>query len=238
MKKVTERLVSLIVWTSGVCAFVLLGLFILFATLFIDPKHIDGFVKTGCRYILRSLFIHVEVQGLCNVQPNRTYLFVANHVNLFDAFVLKGYIPVFVRGLELDKHFEWFFYGAIIRRLGMIPISHVNARAALASLNRAKDALADGTSIVVLPEGHRTLDGKFGPFKRGAFLLARDAGMDILPLVMVGAYRIKHKGRMLIRPGKMTLRFGEPILYQDIKDLKINDIRTHVHERMTELFNR
>jgi 1-acyl-sn-glycerol-3-phosphate acyltransferase len=238
MKKVTERLVSFIVWTTGICAFVPIGLSILAATLFIDPKHIDGFIKAGCRCLLRFLFIHVEVEGLRNVQPNRTFLFVSNHVNLFDVFVLKGYIPGFVRGLELDIHFQWFFYGTIIRRLGTIPVSHTNARTALESLNRAKDELADGTSVVVLPEGHRTLDGKFGPFKRGAFLLARDAGVDIIPLVMVGAYRIKRKGSSLIRPGKMILRIGEPILYQDIKDLKINDIRIHVHDTMMELFNR
>jgi 1-acyl-sn-glycerol-3-phosphate acyltransferase len=93
-------------------------------------------------------------------------------------------------------------------------------------------------SIIVLPEGHRTLDGNFRPFMRGVFLLAKEAGTAIMPMVMVGAFEINRKGSLLVRPGKMVLRFGEPISYEDIKDLKVGDIRNKVRDRMLELFNR
>lgn len=177
------------------------------------------------------------MEGLEHVQPQQTYIFMANHVNIFDVFVLYGYLPGFVRGVELDEHFEWLFYGLLIRRLGMIPISHTNARSALKSLQHAKKAIVGGTSIVILPEGGRTLTGHLSPFKRGSFLLAKEAEVDIVPVVMVGAYQIKRKGSSLIRPGNMTLRFGEPIAYQDIKDLDVREITSYVHHIMSALFH-
>jgi 1-acyl-sn-glycerol-3-phosphate acyltransferase len=237
LRKIKEILISVFVWISGLSVFIPLGLIILLLSIFINPKHFDHFIKASCRIILRFLCIRIQVEGLDLFQTHQTYVFMSNHVNLFDVFVLYGYIPNFVRGIELDKHFDWPFYGLIIRRLGMISISHTNARSALKSLKRAKRAIADGTSIIILPEGGRTLDGKFKPFKRGSFLLAKEAGVDIVPLVMVGAYHIKQKGSLLIRPGKMALRFGEPISYQDIKDLEIHEIASCVQHRMSGLFN-
>lgn len=237
MRNIKEKLISTAVWILGLSAFIPLGSIILLLSLFINPQHFDPFIKLSCRIILRFLRIRIRVEGVEHVHPRQTYIFMANHVNIFDVFVLYGYIPGFVRGVELDKHFGWPFYGLLIRRLGMIPISHTNARSALRSLRHAQTALAHGTSIVILPEGGRTLTGDIGPFKRGSFLLATKAEIDIVPVVMVDAYRIKHKGSSLIRPGKMTLRFGEPIAYQDIKHLNTRDLTARVRQTMSALFH-
>jgi len=237
LKKIRENLISLLAWISGLSAFLVLAAIILLASLIVDLKHIDRMIKSSCRIIMRMLFIRVKVEGRHLLDPSRTYLFMSNHVNLFDVFILYGYIPHFCRAVELDKHFTWPIYGTIIRRLGMIPISHTRARGALKSLERAKKKLESGISMIILPEGHRTRDGKIGSLMRGSFLLAKQAGADIEPLVMVGARQINHKGSLLIRPGKMTLRFGEPISYQDIRTLEIDEIKSYVHDRMSKLFH-
>lgn len=233
-----ETLVSGAAWVCGLGSFIILGLLFLITSLFVDPKRFDLFIKAGCRLILRCMFIHVRVRGGGRIDPKRTHLFIANHVNSLDVFVLYGYIPNYFRGIELDEHFRWFFYGPIIRRLGMIPISQTNGRSALKSLKRAQQALSSGTSILILPEGGRTLDGRLQPFKRGSFLLAARARADIVPLAMVGAFDIYRKGRRLIRPGKMTLRFGAPIEYATIRDLDVSQIETLVRNRMMELIAR
>ena len=232
----TERLVSGFVWITGLCTFVFLGSIVVFLSLFVQAKYFDGFVKACCRSVIRSLFIRINIEGRDHIRPDTTYLFMSNHVNIFDVFILFGYIPTLVRGVELDDHFTWPFYGRIIRRLGMIPISHSNPRAALKSLNSAKEAIAEGTSILILPEGGRTLDGQFKPFMRGTFLLAKQAGVDIVPMAMIGAFEIKRKGSNLIRPGKLTLRFGEPIPFEKIKDQKTKDISDYVRQKMLDLF--
>jgi len=232
-----ENFISGVVWILGISTFIPLGTIILVLSIFINPKHFDRFIKATCRIIMRALCIRIQVEGLQHVQSQQTYVFIANHVNLFDVFVLYGYIPNFLRGVELDEHFDWPFYGLLIRRLGMIPISQTNARSALKSLHHAKKTIAEGTSIIILPEGGRTLDGQLQPFKRGAFLLAKEAGVDIVPVVMIGAYQIKRKGSSLIRPGNMTLRFGKPIPHQDIKHLNSADLASHVRQIMLALFH-
>jgi 1-acyl-sn-glycerol-3-phosphate acyltransferase len=238
LTKIKELIISGMAWISGLTIFIPFGLSIISASLFIDPKKLDRFIKASCRLVLRFLFIRIKIEGLNHFQAGKTYLFIGNHVNLFDPFVLYGHIPNFFRGVELDEHFNWFFYGLLIRRLGMIPISQSNSRAAYKSLVKAKQAIAAGTSILILPEGGRSLDGTFRPFKPGAFRLAKEANVDIVPLVMVGAYQINYKGSLLIRPGKMTLCFGKPIPLNKIKTLSVNELSDYVRSIMLALFNR
>jgi 1-acyl-sn-glycerol-3-phosphate acyltransferase len=85
----------------------------------------------------------------------------------------------------------------------MFPISRKNTQRAVESLRRAAAwiRLRPDFSFAILPEGTRTRDGNLGLFKRGGFLLALETGLDILPLVQMGAYRIARKGSLLIRPG-------------------------------------
>jgi len=236
-RRCREILISALAWAIGLCAFVPVGLMVLLFSRLAHPRRFAWLVKLGCRIIMSALLVRVSVEGRHRFKHDRTYLFVCNHVNIFDVFVLYGFIPNYFRGIEMDEHFDWFFYGRIIRRLGMIPISQTHARSALKSLKVAEQAMAGGTSILILPEGGRTLDGQFQPFKPGAFTLARRAGVDVVPMAMVGAFEIKRKGSLLIRPGRMTLRFGKPIAYKEIKALPVKEISMLVRGRMLELFN-
>ena len=84
----------------------------------------------------------------------------------------------------------------------MVPIDRKNSPKARESIKQAADLVRNRKefSIAILPEGTRTLDGKLGPFKRGGFHLALETGLDILPIVQKGGYRIIHKGSLLIHP--------------------------------------
>jgi len=236
VKKVKVNLVSALAWLCGFSAFLLVSLSLLIAGIVINPRRFDGLIKAGCRLIMRMLFIRIRVEGRDHVDPCRPYIFMCNHVNQFDGIVLYGYIPNFARGVELDTHFKWFFWGWVLRRLEMIPISRTNARSAMNSLMQANKALAGGASIMIMPEGTRTLTGKFGPFKRGPFLLAKEAEADIVPMVMVGAFEIKRKGSPLIHPGKMRLRFGKPVLYSETCNLEADELKNLVRDKMLQLF--
>ncbi len=235
MQKSASYLVSGLAWISGVTVFMLAGSLVLLASLFMNPRRFDRLIKAACRLIVRALFVRVQVTGAQQLQAEKTYLFMANHVNLFDVFVLYGHVPHSFRGVELDDHFSWFFYGRIIKAIGMIPISHTRARSAMKSLEKAKEALDHGTSVLILPEGGRTLTGRLEPFKRGTFYLAKEGGVEVAPLMMIGAYAINRKGSLLIRPGKMTLAVGQPIGHGEIKDLTVDEIKTLVFERMKAL---
>ena len=232
---IREKTVSILIWILGSVYFVsLIPLAILLMILF-KPRICDKAVKCICRFFVRGLFIRVRLEGLANIEPNRTYIFMSNHVNIFDAFVLNGYIPNFGRAVELDTHFTWPIYGAAIRRFGNIPISHKNPRQALESLKTAEQALNDGVSIIILPEGTRTLDGKLKPFKRGPFLLAKNVRFDIVPIVLQGSYHVKRKGDPLIRPGTIICRLGKIIPLAKIHQMKTEDLRPYVRQVMQEM---
>jgi 1-acyl-sn-glycerol-3-phosphate acyltransferase len=236
--KAIALLRSGVAWAAGMCLFVPLGSLVVLLSFLAPPRRFHAFTSLSCRLILKALGVRVTVTGREFLHPGRAYLFVGNHVNLFDVFVFYGYIPLFFRGVELDEHFDWFFYGRIIRRLGMIPISQSNGRAALRSLKTAQAALAGGTSVLILPEGGRTLDGAFQPFKKGAFLLAKRVAVEVVPVVMTGAFEILQKGRLFIRPGRMGLHLGAPIAHGTLQHMQVEAIADLMRRRMTELFAR
>jgi 1-acyl-sn-glycerol-3-phosphate acyltransferase len=217
--------------------FIPLGIIVYLGAFFCGPKRFSIFVKAGCRLVIRAMFIRVKKEGLAHFAPTGTYLFMANHVNILDILILYGFIPNYFIGVELEDHFRWPFYGPIIRQLGIIPISHKNGRLAYKSLQQARAKLDQGISIVILPEGGRTLTGQFKPFKRGAFILAQEAQKDIVPVVMIGAFKILQKGSRLIRPGKLILRFGEVIPAHAFSGKSVDQIKNEVHQTMLNLFN-
>lgn len=236
IKLIFDWLVTIGIWAIGLGLFIPLAFIIILGSFITTSRTFDKFIKACARLILRCMFIRIQVETLDNFNHQKTYIFIANHVNILDILILFGYIPNFVRGVELDKHFSWPLYGLVLKRMGHIPISHNNPRRAMQSIALAQNALKNGTSIIILPEGGRTLDGHFKPFKRGPFLLAKQANVDIIPTVMINAFRVMRKGSLLIRPGKIILRFGQIISYESIQGLEIDKIKDLVHREMTRLF--
>lgn len=230
-----EYMTAAILWIIGGIAFFILVLILILTTFLISFPKYDPFLKWMCRLLLGLLFIRVKVEGIENIDRRRTYLFFANHVNIFDVIVFSGYLPTLVRGVELESHFRWPLYGFALRRVGNIPISHRNPLSAVKSLDRAGKALESGTSIIILPEGHRTLDGKMRPFKRTPFQFALQAKVDIVPLALSGAFQVKRKGSWIIRPGTITLRIGVPITFSSLADYNSVQLRDIVRERISAL---
>jgi 1-acyl-sn-glycerol-3-phosphate acyltransferase len=203
MRKPGDRLRSFLIWLIALplflyaCVLVWLGSFVLRA------RGLDNLIKAGCRTVLLVCGIRVRVSGRENLAHGRQYVVMMNHVNFFDPLVFQAAFPGWARGVEEESHFRWPVYGGTIRRIGMFPISRKNTQRAVESLRRAAAwiRLRPDFSFAILPEGTRTRDGNLGLFKRGGFLLALETGLDILPLVQMGAYRIARKGSLLIRPG-------------------------------------
>ena len=105
----------------------------------------------------------------------RTSIFICNHVNLFDAFVIYSAIPQFVRGLELDSHFKIPAYGWMMKRFGNIPVSRGGGPSQFKkTLEQVRSHLANGISVIIFAEGTRTLDGRVGPFEK----VVRDGTSD------------------------------------------------------------
>jgi|WetSurMetagenome_2_1015567.scaffolds.fasta_scaffold50601_2 1-acyl-sn-glycerol-3-phosphate acyltransferase len=207
MRRFFESLRSLLIWIATLPVFTVCCLAILFDAVVLRRAGLDRVVKATCRIVLFCCGIRLRLSGAENVVPGRQYIIMMNHVNFFDPFVFYARYPGLARGIEEESHFRWPVYGWAIRGIGQIPISRTNIARALESLARAAALIKANPrySIVVLPEGTRTLDGKLRAFKRGGFHLAVEAGLDILPIVQIGAGKINRKGSRLIRPGRIDV---------------------------------
>lgn len=232
-----KYIVSLILYALGSIPFLILGLSVIVCSYLFKPRQYDKFIKWLCRMLLRSFFIQVKVVGLEKIDPNKTYIFMSNHVNIFDVFLLYGYIPNFARGVELDSHFSWPIWGAVITRFGNIPISQKHFQRAMESLGKAEQAIQNGTSIIILPEGHRTRDGTLLPFMRGPFLMAKKAKTDIVPTAIIGAFEIKRVTHWVTRPGTVKFVIGDVIPYQSFKSLSTHELKDLVKERIQKLID-
>ena len=207
MRKLGDRLRSFLIWLIGLPVFLYACVLVWLGSFVLRGRGLENLIKAGCRVVLFVCGVGVRVRGRENLVPGRQYVVMMNHVNFFDPLVFYAAFPGIARGVEEESHFRWPVYGGTIRRIGMFPISRRNTERAIESLRRAAAwiRLRPDFSFAVLPEGTRTRDGKLGPFKRGGFLLALETGLDILPLVQSGAYRISRKGSLLIRPGRVDM---------------------------------
>jgi 1-acyl-sn-glycerol-3-phosphate acyltransferase len=234
MTRGLEVLRSVLLWTAAFPVFIFVCLAIMAVALVSRGPVLERTIKSGCRVILGLAGVRIRLHGRENFKPGSRYLVMMNHVNLLDPFVFYARFPGFARTVEEEGHFRWPVYGWMLRKIGQIPINRVNPRKAAASLARAGEFIRSRRdfSFIVFPEGTRTLDGKLGPFKRGGFLLAREAGLEILPIVQVGSYRIMRKGSRLLRPGRVDVYLEPAIALSGTGRADVSDGMARVREIM------
>jgi 1-acyl-sn-glycerol-3-phosphate acyltransferase len=136
---------------------------------------------------------------------------MSNHESWLDIPALLATIPVQVRFLAKKSLFSWPFFGWAIASMGFIPVDRENRRTAIRSFEDAAARIRAGRSVLIFPEETRSVDGNLLPFQRGGFLIALKAGIPIVPVGLDGPRRCLPKHSYLLRPGVITVRFGDPI---------------------------
>ncbi len=151
-------------------------------------------------------------------------ILMGNHVNLIDPFIVRAAFRDPFVALEKASHFQWPVYGLLIRRLGNIPVHADRPISARATLKNAREALAQGISLLVFPEGTRTRTGDLGPFHKGAFYIAQRSGADMVPFTMRGSHAINRCGSLLIHPGTIDFIISPPLCAVEWVDRSIDDL--------------
>jgi 1-acyl-sn-glycerol-3-phosphate acyltransferase len=181
-----------------------------------------GSPKLGCvceavprrwsRVLLRAAGVRVVAENARGLDRDVPRVVVANHVSWFDVLALCVATPgrfLFVAKKEVRRA---PFLGRSIEVCGHIFIDRSNRQAALESLVGLRERLAKEKPIIIMfPEGTRSATGELQPFKKGAFVLAVEGGADVVPTAVVGSRAIMRKHSLLIHPGTITVRFGDPI---------------------------
>lgn len=155
--------------------------------------------------------VRVTVKGRDKISRGRSYVFVANHQGAYDIFSIYGYLGHNFRWM-MKKSLERIpLVGYSCKVSGHIFVDNSSPSAVKATMQTAERRLAGGMSVVVFPEGSRTLDGKMHTFRRGAFTLAIEFGLPVVPITIDGAYDVLRRGTLLPRPGHIKLTIHEPI---------------------------
>jgi 1-acyl-sn-glycerol-3-phosphate acyltransferase len=179
--------------------------------------------------------IRLTVSGLAGLDRTRTYLIMGNHQSLFDLFVIPAAIPLTYVAVEAAYHFSIPLWGRLVTRWGCIPIHRNNLEKAKQSLEIARQRLREGTSIIILPEGHRTLTGEMGEFKKGPFHLACQAGADILPFAISGLFDYHPKGTFRLNPQPVHVAIGSVIPHKTAAGMTPEQLRDHVRNIIADL---
>jgi 1-acyl-sn-glycerol-3-phosphate acyltransferase len=235
MRKIYVTTRALVLWAiSGMHFFVLCTLLVLLGIL-VDPRKNDWPQRVFFRNILRLIGVKFEVRRALGFDPQRTSIFICNHVNIFDAFVIYSAIPQFVRGFELESHFKIPAYGWMMGRFGNVPVPDDNNRAGLARMiERARAALDSGVSLIAFAEGGRTRDGHVAPFKKGIFSIAQRFGVPIVPMSIVGSFEFHRTGDWMIYPGKITVYLHDTIDTKNIRRDQVDELRDRVQQIVSE----
>ena len=179
----------------------------------IGGAHIWGYYpgKIWSQLICYILLIPVEVHGREKIHKRTSYVFVPNHQGAFDIFLIYGF---------LGRNFKWMmkkslrkipFVGKACESAGHIFVDRSSPKKVLATMRQAESSLKDGVSLVVFPEGARTFTGHMGYFKRGAFQLADELQLEVVPVTIDGSFEILPRTGKWIHRHRMILTIHEPI---------------------------
>ena len=157
------------------------------------------------------MFLPVSVDGQEHIVPGQSYVFVANHQSMFDVWLVYGWLPVIFKWLMKAELRKVPFVGTGCKAAGHIFIDRRNTKAALESLKEVEKQLVNGVCTVIFPEGTRSLNGEVGRFKRGAFQIAWDLGLPVIPLSLDGCYEVLPKGKPFVYHAPVHMHIGEPI---------------------------
>jgi 1-acyl-sn-glycerol-3-phosphate acyltransferase len=168
--------------------------------------------------------IFVTVHGRGNIDKRQSYVIIANHQSHYDIPLLYGWLGIDFKWVMKKELRKIPGLGISAEKVGHIFIDRSNTQKAVESLRIAKAKIKDGTSVVFFPEGTRTNDGKVKRFYKGAFNMAGELQIPILPITIVGTNRILPARSVLICPGKVKMVIHPPISVEEYDKTNVREL--------------
>jgi len=215
--------------------------FVLLALIVGSPRLLYRVGHIGVRLGLLLSGIRYTVSGIEHVDPGRAAVYAVNHAsNVEPPILFDALSPLFPRLRIL--------YKAELRRLpvltrawdlaGFVPLERGNPDQSLPAIDRAAEALREGNSFLIFPEGTRSRTGALLPFRKGGFIMALKGGAPVVPVAIKGAREAMRKGSPWIRPVTVRVAFGPPVetagLTLDDRDKLIAKVRAEVERLLKD----
>ncbi len=180
--------------------------------------------------VSKLMGLSYSVHGAEKVTPGASYIVTPNHQSNADIVALVLALPLRFRWVIKKSLLRIPLFGWGLARTGAIAIDRSNRRQSIESLRRASEKLRGGWSVLIYPEGTRTPDGNLLPFKKGAFMMAVQTGIPILPVTNNGAFKVLPRNSVWFRPGHITVTIGDPIVTEGLTEEDVPELmeRTRV----------
>jgi 1-acyl-sn-glycerol-3-phosphate acyltransferase len=172
--------------------------------------------------------IFVRVVGRENIEKKQSYVIFCNHQSHYDVIVLYGWLGVDFRWVIKSELRKVPGLGIGCEKIGHIFIDRSNTKAALAAINAARNQIVDGTSVIFFPEGSRSRNNELGRFKKGAFKMAFDIKIPVLPITIIGTKNILPPKTIRLLPGKVKMIIHQPVDIAKYRDADINELMEKV----------
>lgn len=156
-------------------------------------------------------FVKVTVEGRENIEKGQSYVFVANHQGAYDIFSIYGYLGHNFRWMMKKSLEKIPLVGYSCRVSGQIYVDDSSSAGIRETMETARKQLSKGMSVVVFPEGSRTFTGKVGRFKRGAYILAEQFNLPVVPVTIDGAFSVLPRTSIFPHWGHIHLTIHKPI---------------------------
>ena len=176
-----------------------------------DFRFVEAMQRNWGKALVGAAAVEVRVEGLQHIDRSKPYVILSNHTSGLDPLVLFHGLPIGFTYVAKSELLAIPIFGWIIGRTGAVFIDRANNASARGTLSKAADRVRSGQSVLVFPEGTRSLDGTVQDFKKGGFVLALEAQVELLPITIVGAFELCPTGSYFSKAGVVTLRIHQPI---------------------------
>jgi 1-acyl-sn-glycerol-3-phosphate acyltransferase len=238
-KRLLEFCHTLIIYAWTILSTIFFGTMAIVVSYFSKTgESVHHVARAWGRSILWVSGIQVVTYGFDPEMIGRSCIFMSNHQSNYDIPVLYSGLPIQFRWLAKAELFKIPIFGRGMRSAGYISIDRSNRKSAFRSLAKAAEMIRNGSSVMIFPEGTRSSDGVLLPFKKGGFVLAVDAGVPIVPMIISGTHQIMPKGRLLISRRKVRIDVGKPIQSADYTRKTKDDLMKQVRAAMSEISTR
>lgn len=215
------------------------ALFIIIYGLIDSRSRIFGrILKNWARIFLKIPPVTFEAEGLEYADPDTRYVVVSNHLSTFDIPLMFAALPIDGRFLSKKELFKIPLVGTAMRRVGIIEVDRQAGRSSRSVINEGVELAAErGYSLIVFPEGTRSGGDEMLPFKKGAFRIAIDTGLPLLPVAISGTERISKPGSKLFHRGHAKIRVLPPIPTADLTNKDdLNTLVTSTEAAITSAY--
>jgi len=172
----------------------------------------DRAARRWAKAVLWAAGVRVEIEGLENLRTREPQIVISNHQSWFDVFALAAHLPVRYRFVAKKELGDIPIFGRAWMACGHVAVDRGNREAAIEALDQAwREIHEEKLTMVLFPEGTRSPDGKLKAFKKGAFVLAVQGQVPLVPIAVLGSRAVMPKGSVKVRRGPITLRIGKPI---------------------------